>query len=218
MLEIKQYKTALDVLNGICKKDDPHHYREKQVKAYLRDGIGHADDTIVAKEGSGHHYNKLWCYEILQSAGTFKKAAIALPGYSFYDGAYWKQLGINEMWCYEIDPDIRWVNMRLLKYILDDIEIKGKTCDPIIDHRFLTRDVDLAIYFECERMANLNTVIYDGFYTNKPVLVFQGGWEKKRGYINLCETLEDFKKTLPKLDIMHEETRNEKHMVIGCLE
>ena len=55
MLEIKQYKTALDVLNGICKKDDPHHYREKQVRAYLRDGIGHADDTIVAKEGSGHY-------------------------------------------------------------------------------------------------------------------------------------------------------------------
>ena len=61
MLELKQYKTALDVLNGISKKDDPHHSREKQEKAYVWDCIGHADDTIQAKEGSGHHYNKLWC-------------------------------------------------------------------------------------------------------------------------------------------------------------
>ncbi len=197
----------------------PH--REKEVYESIRDGKDSIYNCDVYKE---------WCYEKLlelnfHKANDFFKTNIISGGYCFYDGRYWLELGIKNVWLYEVDKEIRKINWRLTDYIKDDIKIQGKTLDCVLDRDYVVKDIGLHINFNCEKYYHMKETIKKEEYPKDCVFVFCGSSLKYKGpgtigngNINICETLDDFIETLPDMHIFFKDTMDYKHMVIGCLE
>ena len=201
---------------------DTYPHRKKEMYEALRDG----KDSIYNCDA----YKK-WCYKKLlelnfHEASDFSKTNIISGGYCFYDGRYWLKLGIKDVWLYELDEEIRKINWRLTNYVREDIKISGKTLDCVIDKDYVMKDnVGLHINFNCEKYFHMKEVIKKEEWADDCMFVFCGSNLKYKGpgtigngNINICETLDDFIRTLPNMHIFFKDTMDHKHMVIGCLE
>ena len=200
---------------------DTYPHREKEFYEAIRDGT----DSIYNCE-----VYKKWCYKKLlelnlHKTHNFFKTNIVSGGYCFYDCCYWLDLGIKDIWLYELDAEIRKINWRLTDYIREDIKISGRTLDCVLDRDWVHKDIGLHINFNCEKYYHMKEVIKKEEHPDNCVFVFCGSNLKYKGpgtigngNINICETLDDFIETLPNMNIFFKDTMDHKHMVIGCLE
>ena len=220
MFSMKMYRTQERVLKEELDKDFSH--RKFDVYRNISNGYDWIYNCNIYKE---------WCYEKLlelkfNETNNFTNTNIISPGYCFYDGPYWLKLGIKCIWLYELDEEIRKINIKLTDYIKDDIERKGRTLDCSIDYYWIEKkDIGLHINFNCERYYHMKHSVLKEHYPDDCIFVFCGSNLKYNGpdtpgngHINICETLDDFIETLPNMNIFFKDTMNDKHMVIGCLE
>ena len=217
-ISMKMFTTYSMTLRFIS---DSYPHREKEVYEVIRDGKDSIYNCDEYKE---------WCYKKLlelnfHKANDFFKTNIISGGYCFYDGRYWLELGIKDIWLYETDAEIRKINWRLTDYIREDIKISGRTLDCVLDKDYVQKDIGLHINFNCEKYYHMKEAIKKEEYPKDCVFVFCGSSLKYKGpgtigngNINICETLDDFIETLPSMHIFFKDTMNDKHMVIGCLE
>lgn len=219
MFSMKMFRNVERTLK--YELDEKYSHRKEEVYKAIRNGTDWIYNCDIYKE---------WCYEKLleldfHRANDFSKTNIVSGGYCFYDGQYWLKLGIKNIWLYELDEDIRWINGRLTDYIKHDIEKTFKTLDCVIDKKWVNKDIGLHINFNCEKYYHMKHAVSKADYPDNCIFVFCGSNLKYagpdtpgNGNINICETLDDFIETLPNMHIFFKDTMNDKHMVIGCLE
>lgn len=155
----------------------------------------------------------IWLFNELSKVDkAVKTVNFYAAGFFFYESFLFKKY--DDIILYDYDPSVQSVNWKLLN---DFNKIDQRMLDVVLDKEWVRHDADLLINTSCELMYDMKfcTTGYDA----GTLMAFQGTNEKKRGNINIHDTIYDFIKTLPPMEVIYSGTADINHkniyMVIG---
>ena len=155
----------------------------------------------------------IWLFNELSKVDkAVKTVNFYAAGFFFYESFLFKKY--DDIILYDYDPSVQSVNWKLLN---DFNKIDQRMLDVVLDKEWVRHDADLLINTSCELMYDMKFCTTG--YGAGTLMAFQGTNEKKRGKINIHDTIYDFIKTLPPMEVIYSGTADINHkniyMVIG---